>query len=60
MKGNDFYGSEKSHTMAHAGNVRIEHVANDGSVTVLKAQTQLEEVYIYIYMFGFVFVFDFV
>ena len=49
MQSNDFYGSEKSHTMAHAGNVRIEHVAEDGTVTVLKAETQLEEVHIYIH-----------
>ena len=34
MDKGDFYGSEKSHTMAAAGTVRIEHVAADGTVRV--------------------------
>ncbi|WP_417745149.1 NADP-dependent isocitrate dehydrogenase [Rosistilla oblonga] len=36
MDDGDFYGSELSHEMAAAGTVRIELVAADGSVTVLK------------------------
>jgi isocitrate dehydrogenase len=36
MEGGDFYGSEKSATLAAAGNLRIEFTAADGSVTVLK------------------------
>lgn len=39
MDKGDFYGSEKSHTMAKAGNVKIELVGADGSVTVLKEKT---------------------
>lgn len=36
MNGNDFYGSEKSATIADAGSLKIELVAADGSVKVLK------------------------
>lgn len=36
MAGNDFYGSEKSATIADAGSLKIELVAADGSVKVLK------------------------
>jgi len=37
----DFYGSEQSKTVSKAGSVRIEHVATDGKVTVLKEKTAL-------------------
>jgi len=43
MTGRDFYGSEKSTTVKQAGDVRIESVANDGNVTVLKEKTALLE-----------------
>jgi len=36
MSEKDFFGSEQSHTCASAGSVKIEHVAADGTVTVLK------------------------
>jgi len=36
MNGKDFYGSEKSTTITDAGNLKIELVAADGSVKVLK------------------------
>jgi isocitrate dehydrogenase len=36
MNGKDFYGSEKSITITDAGNLKIELVAADGSVKVLK------------------------
>lgn len=36
MDANDFYGSEKSALIADAGNLKIELVAQDGSVKVLK------------------------
>jgi len=39
MSEGDFYSSEQSATIKTAGNVRIEHVADDGSVKVLKATT---------------------
>lgn len=42
MSAGDFYGSEKSVTIAEAGQVRIEHVAADGSVTVLKEKTSVK------------------
>ncbi|HKP61079.1 MAG TPA: NADP-dependent isocitrate dehydrogenase [Polyangiales bacterium] len=42
MSGGDFYGSEKSTTLSAAGSVRIEFVAPDGSVTVLKDKTPLQ------------------
>ncbi len=41
MNANDFYGSEVAATVAGSCNARIELVANDGSVTVLKAKTAL-------------------
>ncbi|OUC14461.1 MAG: isocitrate dehydrogenase (NADP(+)) [Alkalinema sp. CACIAM 70d] len=39
MQSGDFYGSEQSVVVEQAGNVRIELVAADGSVTVLKEKT---------------------
>lgn len=41
MGDNDFRSSEKSVTLSEATDVRIEHVAADGSVTVLKEKTPL-------------------
>ncbi|OQY32506.1 MAG: isocitrate dehydrogenase (NADP(+)) [Spirochaetaceae bacterium 4572_59] len=41
MDGGDFYGSEKSVEIETPCDVRIEHVANSGSVTVLKENTAL-------------------
>jgi len=41
MPGGDFYGSEVATTIAAPTNVRIELVAKDGNVTVLKAKTPL-------------------
>jgi isocitrate dehydrogenase len=43
MDGKDFYGSEKSLTMPKADTVRIEFVAQDGSVTVLKDKLALQD-----------------
>jgi isocitrate dehydrogenase len=42
MDGNDFYGSEQSVTMEAEGTIAIEHVALDGSVTVLKESLPVE------------------
>ncbi|MDP2144275.1 MAG: NADP-dependent isocitrate dehydrogenase [Gallionella sp.] len=42
MNADDFYGSEKSLTVAEAGNFRIEFVGEDGSVTVLKDKTPVK------------------
>ncbi|HNS97750.1 MAG TPA: NADP-dependent isocitrate dehydrogenase [Polyangiaceae bacterium] len=42
MQENDFYGSEKSVTMSKADVLRIEFVAEDGSVTVLKEQLPVQ------------------
>lgn len=42
MKDGDFYGSEQSLTVTEAGPVRIEHVAKDGKITVLKEKTTLK------------------
>ncbi|MFC3032138.1 NADP-dependent isocitrate dehydrogenase [Pseudoalteromonas fenneropenaei] len=42
MTEGDFFGSEQSVTVADATDVRIEHVAKDGSITVLKASTKLK------------------
>jgi isocitrate dehydrogenase len=42
MESGDFYGSEKSVTLAEATDVKIEFVAKDGTVTVLKASTPLK------------------
>jgi isocitrate dehydrogenase len=39
MANGDFYGSEKSVVVSEAGTVKIELVATDGTVTVLKEQT---------------------
>jgi len=39
MSHGDFRNNEKSVTIKEAGNVRIEHVAGDGTITVLKANT---------------------
>jgi isocitrate dehydrogenase len=39
MEGGDFYGSEKSVVITAAGEVKIELVAADGAVTVLKDKT---------------------
>jgi len=41
MTGGDFYGSEKSTTIDKACEVRIEYVAEDGTITVLKDRTPL-------------------
>ena len=41
MSEGDFFGSEISHTVATATDARIEHVAADRTVTVLKASTPL-------------------
>ena len=41
MQANDFYGSETSTTVHEAGDVRIEFVAADGNVTVLKQTVSL-------------------
>jgi len=42
METGDFYGSEKSVTVANATDVKIEFVGKDGSTTVLKASTPLK------------------
>lgn len=42
MPGDDFCGSELSHTMDAAGDVKIEHVTTDGKVTVLKDGLSLQ------------------
>ncbi|MFV8325560.1 NADP-dependent isocitrate dehydrogenase [Flavobacterium sp. ZS1P14] len=42
MESGDFYGSEKSITVADATDVKIEFVGKDGSITVLKASTPLK------------------
>jgi len=42
MSGNDFYGNEQSAVMATAGTLRIEHVAADGQVTVLKETVKVQ------------------
>jgi isocitrate dehydrogenase len=39
MESGDFYGSEQSVVIAEAGQVRIELVSADGSITVLKERT---------------------
>ena len=43
MDGGDFYASEKSTTMAQAGDVRIEFVGSDGKSRVLKDKLSLLE-----------------
>lgn len=42
MTGNDFYGSEKSATIAEAGTLKIELVGADGSVKVLKDSVKVQ------------------
>lgn len=42
MESGDFYGSEKSVTVAEATDVRIEFVGEDGTINVLKASTPLK------------------
>lgn len=42
MDGGDFYGSEKSATLANAGNLKIELVKADGSSVVLKEKTAVK------------------
>jgi len=42
MDGGDFYGSEKSATIASAGSLKIELVQNDGNTVVLKAKTAVK------------------
>jgi isocitrate dehydrogenase len=42
MDGGDFYGSEKSVTLANAGNLRIEFTGKDGSTKVLKEKTAVK------------------
>jgi len=43
MTSGDFCSNEKSTTINTAGNVRIEHVDNDGTISVLKATTPVLE-----------------
>jgi isocitrate dehydrogenase len=42
MSGGDFYGSEVSTTVPEATTMRIEFVADDGKITVLKDKTSLK------------------
>jgi len=42
MENGDFYGSEKSVTVAEANDVKIEFIDKDGTATVLKASTPLK------------------
>ncbi|MBI5887121.1 MAG: NADP-dependent isocitrate dehydrogenase [Deltaproteobacteria bacterium] len=42
MSNGDFYGSEKSVTVAEAGNVKIEFAGKDAKTTVLKEKTSLK------------------
>ena len=41
MKGGDFFSNEKSITVAEAGDVKIQFIDQNGSVTVLKEKTAL-------------------
>ncbi|PCJ48660.1 MAG: isocitrate dehydrogenase (NADP(+)) [Gammaproteobacteria bacterium] len=41
MSHGDFYGSEKSVTLADSTDVKIEHTASDGTTTILKTSTAL-------------------
>ncbi|NRB66227.1 MAG: NADP-dependent isocitrate dehydrogenase [Vibrio sp.] len=43
MSGNDFFGSEKSHTVENATEVKIEFTAADGAVKELKAPFALQD-----------------
>ena len=42
MPDGDFFGSEQSHTVAAAGEVLIEHVAEDGTTKILKEGLKLQ------------------
>lgn len=42
MDANDFFGSEKSTTVAEAGTVKIELIGKDGSTKVLKETTKVQ------------------
>ncbi len=42
MDGGDFYGSEKSATLANAGSLKIELIGNDGKTVVLKEKTAVK------------------
>ncbi|TDB29443.1 NADP-dependent isocitrate dehydrogenase [Stenotrophomonas sp. ATCM1_4] len=42
MEGGDFYGSEKSATLANAGSLKIALVQNDGKTVVLKEKTAVK------------------
>ena len=42
MQSGDFYGSEQSATIAQATTVKIQHLAADGSVTVLKDKVAVQ------------------
>jgi len=42
MDGGDFYGSEKSATLANAGSLKIALVQNDGKTVVLKEKTAVK------------------
>jgi isocitrate dehydrogenase len=42
MDGGDFYGSERSVTVAQAGNVRVEFVGSDGTTATLKPKVALK------------------
>ena len=43
MGDDDFFSSEQSYIMPEAGTVRIEHVASDGTVTVMKDDFELQQ-----------------
>ncbi len=43
MQDGDYYGSEQSHVMTKAGNVRIEFTAADGTTQTLKEKTAIQE-----------------
>ena len=43
MADHDFFSSEQSYIMPEAGTVRIEHVAADGTVTVMKDNLELQK-----------------
>jgi len=43
MSDGDFRSTERSHTIARAGTVRIEHVGRDGEATVLRDEIAVED-----------------
>lgn len=43
MGDGDFRSNEKSHTVTQAGTVRIEHVASDGTQTILKESVAVQD-----------------